>query len=194
MPLKHFFGNLAVGKKLAASFAILLILLIIVSVVGIFSLNDYNQGVSIVKHANDTEIALLEAERAEKNFVITQDSKYIQRALNYVGEAKDAVTPLIEMQETGSEDRQRAEQILDGARSYEDLLKEYETSISGRPDTVKSLEEQMYAVATSTIDMMEELKQGEQAELQEVYDLAIAVFGNQGFDGTGSGCNAGSTG
>jgi len=66
MLIKHFFSNLAIGKKLAASFAILLILLIIISGVGIFSLNDYNRGVSIVKHANDTETALLEAERAEK--------------------------------------------------------------------------------------------------------------------------------
>ncbi len=174
MPLKHFLGNLAVGKKLAASFAILLILLIIVSVVGIFSLNDYNRGVSIVKHANDTEIALLEAERAEKNFTITQDSKYIQRALKYVGEAKSAVTPLIDMQQAGSEDRQQAEQILEGARTYEDLLKRYETSISDPPEIVRSLEEQMYTVATSNIDSIEDLKQGEQAELQEVYDLAVA--------------------
>ncbi|AOY87696.1 chemotaxis protein [Marinobacter salinus] len=174
MSLKHFFGNLAVGKKLAGSFAILLILLAIVSAVGIFSLNDYNRGVLIVKHANEAEIGLLEAERAEKNFTITQDPKYIQRALKYLGEAKAAVTPLIDMQQADSEDQQQAEQILDGVRSFEELLKRYESSISGRADIVRSLEEQMAAVAGSTIDSMEGLKQGEQAELQDIYDLAVA--------------------
>ena len=174
MPLKHVFGNLAVGKKLGGSFAVLLILLAIVSAVGIFSLNDYNRGVLILKYANASEIALLEAERAEKNFTITQDTKYMQRAIKYLDEAKAAVTPLIDMQDTGSEDRQQAEQILDGVLSYEGLLKQYETSISGPADIARSLEKQMYSVAGSTIDSMENLKQGEETELQEIYDLAVA--------------------
>ena len=174
MPLKHFFGNLAVGKKLAASFVILLILLIIVSAVGYFSLNDYNRSTSIVKYANAAEIGLLKAERGEKSFAITQDSKYIKRAIEFVVHTESALTPLIEMNEAGSEDRQLAERIRDGKGSYEALLKRYETAISGPPDIVRTLEEEMYAVATSTIDMMEELKYGEQAQLQEIYDLAVA--------------------
>ncbi|WP_292048588.1 methyl-accepting chemotaxis protein [Marinobacter sp.] len=174
MPLKHFFGNLAVGNKLAASFAILLILLIIVSAVGYSSLDTYHRGVSIVKHANAAEIDLLEAERDERNFAITQNSKYINHAIEFVAHAESALMPLIEMNEAGSEDRQLADQILEGTRSYEALLKKYETAISGPPDTVRSLEKEMYAVATSTIDMMEELKYGEQAQLQETYDLAVA--------------------
>ncbi len=174
MPLKHFFGNLAVSKKLAASFTTLLILLAIVTAVGIFSLHEYHQGVAMLKHANDTEIALLKTERAEKSFTITQDSKYINRAFKFIGEAKSTAPLLIEMQEKGNENRQQAEQILDGIRSYEDLLKSYETGTSGQPEIVRSIEEQMYAVATSTIDIMEDLKHGVQAELQEVYELAVA--------------------
>jgi len=77
MSLKHFFGNLAVGKKLATSFAILLILLTIVSAVGYSSLDTYHRGVSIVKYANAAEIDLLEAERDERNFAITPKSPNI---------------------------------------------------------------------------------------------------------------------
>jgi len=174
MPLKHVFGNLAVGKKLAGSFAVLLILLAIVSAVGIFSLTDFNRGTSILKHANAAEIDLLEAERDERNFAITQEPKYIKGAIAYVSKAKDALVPLIEMQPQGSEDRQQVEQVLAGARSYEALLKRYESSISGPRETVRALEQEMYTVATDTINLMEDLKYDEQAELQDIYDLALA--------------------
>ncbi|MDR9424383.1 MAG: methyl-accepting chemotaxis protein [Marinobacter sp.] len=174
MPLKHFFGNLAVGKKLAASFAILLVLLIIVSVVGYFSLNDFDQGRNIIKYANTAEIDLLEAERDERNFAITKDSKYIKRAIESVVEAESSLKSLIETQPEGSEDRQQAEKILEGAKSYEALLKRYETAISGPPGTVRALEKEMYAVATDTISLAEDLKYGEREELQEIYDLAVA--------------------
>ncbi|SNC76328.1 methyl-accepting chemotaxis protein [Marinobacter sp. es.048] len=171
--MSDFFGNLSVGKKLAISFAVLLLLLAVVSGVSFFSLSDYNRGVSIVKQANTAEIDLLEAERDERNFSITQEPEYIERALTAVNDAKTALTPLVEMNKEGSEDRQKAEKILEGVMSYEALLRNYETDISGSPDLVKSLEEQMYTVATGTVDLMEELKYTEQEQLQQVYDLAI---------------------
>jgi methyl-accepting chemotaxis protein len=174
MMLKNFLGNLAVGKKLAASFTILLVLLVIVSGVSYFSLSDYNRGVSIVKHANTAEIDLLEAERDERNFAITQESQYIERAIKFVDEARSALVRLIDMSREGSEDRQRAEAILDGVNSYEALLKRYENNISGPSETVTAIEEEMYSVATKTINLMEDLKYGEQEQLQNVYDLAVA--------------------
>jgi methyl-accepting chemotaxis protein len=174
MSIKHFLENLSVGKKLTSSFGILLMLLIIVAIVGYLSLNDYNRGVLVVADANAAEIGLLKAERAEKDFKITQDPKYLQSAFKYLADAKSAVTHLVKIQEAGSEEREQAEQILDDTRAFEQLLKRYETGLSGQVDTVRSLEEELDAVATRAIDSMEDLKQGEQAELQEVYDLAIA--------------------
>ena len=171
--MSSFWGNLSVGKKLAISFAILLLLLAIVSGVSFFSLSDYNRGVSIVKHANTAEIDLLEAERDERNYAITQERQYIERAIAAVNDAKTALSPLVDMNKEGSKNRQKTEKILEGVRSYAELLERYQTDISGSPDLVKSLEEQMYTVATSTIDLMEELKYTEQEQLQKVYDLAV---------------------
>src|SRR6056297_1286449 len=170
--MSDFWGNLSVGKKLAISFAFLLLLLAIVSGASFLSLSDYNRGVSIVKHANTAEIDLLEAERDERNYAITQELQYIERAIAAVNDAKTALAPLVEMNKEGSEDRQKAEKILEGVMSYQALLKRYEEDISGSPDLVRSLEEQMYTVATRTVDLMEELKYTEQAQLQQVYDLA----------------------
>lgn len=174
MPLRNVLGNLAVGKKLAASFGILLILLVVVSAVGISSLNDYNHGASVVRYANTAEIDLLEAERDERNYTITQKPQYIEQAIEFASDATAALKTVIEMQPKGSEDRRQAEEILDGAKSYEALLKRYETGISGSREAVTALEEEMYAVATSTIDLMEDLKYSEQAELDELYDLVFA--------------------
>jgi len=171
--MSSFWGNLSVGRKLAISFAILLLLLAIVSGVSFFSLSDYNRGVSIVKHANTAEIDLLEAERDERNYAITQERQYIERAIAAVNDAKTALSPLVDMNKEGSKNRQKTEKILEGVRSYAELLERYQTDISGSPDLVKSLEEQMYTVATSTIDLMEELKYTEQEQLQKVYDLAV---------------------
>lgn len=173
MSLGNSLGNVSIGKKLAASFGVLLILLLIVSTVGYSSLDDFNRSASVVSYANSAEIDLLEAERDERNFAITEESQYIERAIEFVGEAKGALETLIEMNKEGSEDRQQAERILDGARSYENLLEQYATDISGPPDAVKALEDQMYTVATDTINLMEDLKYAEQAALQEMYDFVV---------------------
>jgi len=171
--LKNFFRDLAVGKKLAGGFVMLILLLTIISTVSYLSLNGYSHNVAILKHANAAEIALLEAERDERNFRITQDSKYIERAYEFVDEAKGALNSLIELNQEGSEVRQKGERILEGARSYEELLQRYEANISGEPETVSSIEEEMYAAATDTIDRMEDLKYAEQEKLQEMYDFAV---------------------
>lgn len=172
MTISNSLRNLTVGKKLTLSFAILLVFLVIVSGVSLFSLDDYNHRVSIVKHANAAEIALLEAERDQKNFKVERDPRYIGHAIGYVDEAKSALTPLIEMNE--GEDRQRAEQIFDDVRTYEELLKRYEAGIDGPPETLKSIEEQLLAVATRTIGLTEDLKKLEQTQMQERYDLTVA--------------------
>jgi methyl-accepting chemotaxis protein len=170
--MKFFFENIAVGKKMAASFAILLIFLIVVAAAGIDSLNNYDHGALLVKHANDAEIAMLEAERAEKNYVISEDQKYLKNALGFIGEAESSVTPLIEMNEEGSKYRQQAEEILDGVRSFEALLEKYEANV-GRPEIIAPIAEQMHAVSASTIELMDDLKHGEQEELRQAYSWAI---------------------
>ncbi|WP_372972925.1 methyl-accepting chemotaxis protein [Marinobacter sp.] len=174
MLLRTYLANLAVGKKLAASFGILLLLLIIISTVSVSSLDDYSRGVTIVREANAAEIALLEAERDERNFTISQEKQYLDSAIEYVDIAKQALASMIEMNATGSTDRQHAEQILDGVSSYEALLEQYASISSGQSERAALIEEELYTTATSTVGMMEELKEREQSQLQERYDFVVA--------------------
>ncbi|PHQ25975.1 chemotaxis protein [Marinobacter guineae] len=172
MLLRNFLGNLAVGKKLAASFTILLLLLIIISAVSISSLDEYNQRALIVEQANAVEIALLDARTEEKNFQLRRGTQFINRAVELADKADKALTPLMGMIEE-AEDRQLVERILTDIRSYKVLLQKYEANISAQPEIVSSIEEQMLAAARNAIDQTEELKKREQTLMAERYDLTV---------------------
>lgn len=173
MSFKVFFENIAVGKKLAACFSLLLTLLFIVSAVAVFSLSKYSEGTVMVKRTNAAEIALLQAERNEKNFAITQDSIYLTRAIGYIETAINELTPLVNSKAEGSEDRIGTERILEGVKSYEELLTRYQANIFGNPQIIASIVEQLLTVSTSTIEAMNELKSIEQEQMATLYNLAV---------------------
>lgn len=173
MLIRNFLGNLAVGKKLTASFAVLLLLLVIVSTVSINSLGEYNHRALILKQANAAEINLLEARTHEKNFQIRRDSQYINRATEFVDGAKSALAPLTEMIEE-ADDRELIVKILADIEAYEALLQKYEDNISAQPEIVSSIEDNMLATARSAIDQTEHLKEREQRLMAERYDLTVA--------------------
>ncbi|MDK8462221.1 methyl-accepting chemotaxis protein [Marinobacter sp. SS13-12] len=173
MLLRNFLGNLAVGKKLTASFAILLFLLLIISAVSIFSLDEYNHRALIVERANTAEIALLEARIAEKNFEIRRESQYLASAVEHAEKADNTLRPLIGLIEE-AEDEQLVNRVLADIQSYKDLLQRYEANISAQPDIVSAVQEQMLASARSAIEQTEDLKKREQALMAERYDLTVA--------------------
>ncbi len=171
--LNTYLGNLAVGKKLAASFAILLILLIIIAAAGYSALNDYDRRASIVSQANVAEIALLDARTEEKNFQIRKDPKYIDHAADLLGEARAALTSLIDLIEQ-VEDEELVKQIRGDIKSYEGHLKRFKANISGPPEMISAIEKQMLAAARGAVEKTEQLKKREQTKLQELYDFAVA--------------------
>jgi methyl-accepting chemotaxis protein len=172
MLLRNFFSNLAVGKKLAASFIILLALLLIISAVSIFSLDEYNHRALIVDQANAAEIALLEARTDEKNFQIRKDSQYINQAVKLADDAARALEPITGMIEE-AEERKLVELILMDIRSYKELLQKYEANISAQPETVSSIEEQLLTTARNAIDQTEQLKKREAALMAQRYDTTV---------------------
>lgn len=173
MLIRNFLGNLAVGKKLAASFAILLVLLIIISTVSIFSLDEYNHRALIVERANTAEIALLEARISEKNFEIRRESQYLASAVEHAEKADSTLRPLIRLIEE-AEGEQLVNRVLADIQSYKDLLQRYEANISAQPDIVSAIQEQMLASARSAIEQTEDLKKREQTLMAERYDLTVA--------------------
>lgn len=170
--MRAFWGNLAVGKKLASSFAILVLLILIVAVVSITSLNDYNHRVSILKQANQAEISLLEAEREEKNYRILETPESIDRAADYLVQTKAALATLMTLIQNAS-DRQLVEQIRADIEDYQSLLNTYTASLSAGAADTSSLEEQLYKAAHNAIGKTEELKERERILMEERYDLTV---------------------
>lgn len=167
MGLISFVGNLAVGKKLAASFASLLVLLVTVSAVSIYSLNDYNHRVLIVEAINTAEMALLDAQTDKKEFQIRRDSTYLDHAVESLQGAVNAMTPILEMIEE-PENKQLVNQALADIKTYSTLLKRYKVD-----QKASSIEKELLSAAQSAIENAEQLKKREQGLMKERYDLTV---------------------
>ncbi|WP_305965750.1 methyl-accepting chemotaxis protein [Marinobacter salsuginis] len=170
--MRAFWANLAVGKKLSFSFALLVLLIIIVSTLSILSLNEYNHRVSILKQANTAEIALLSAELKEKDFRISRDPSAMDDADSLLNETKSALSTLVELIER-PEDLRLVEEIHTDVAAYEKLLKEYAVNISSNTEAVSVLEEQLFAAAKNAIEKTEQLKAREMGLMAERYNLTV---------------------
>lgn len=164
--------NMGVGKKLTLSFATLLMLLVIISSVSVFSLNDYNHRAMILEQSNAVEIALLAARVEEKNFQIRGDSRYMAEAVELADNANGALELLKGLIDDSVEVR-LVEAISAGLRTYRELLGRYEVSISTQAEDVSSIEAQMQSIANQVIDQAEELKKREQALMVDRYNLTL---------------------
>ncbi|MBI4777693.1 MCP four helix bundle domain-containing protein [Candidatus Desantisbacteria bacterium] len=78
--------GITVKQKLIAGFSILIGLIVIISVLALMKLNVISSASNliidrslIVNYANQIEIAVFECRRAEKNFLLRKDEKYINR-------------------------------------------------------------------------------------------------------------------
>jgi len=73
-------NNVSVGKKLGVSFALLVLMTVLVAVIGVTTLDSYNQRSLIVAGASSAESYLLDARTEEKNFQLRGDAQYRQNA------------------------------------------------------------------------------------------------------------------
>ena len=170
--MQTLWNNLPVGKKLAFSFATLVLLILVVSVVSITSLDDYNHRVSILKQANLAEISLLEAELEEKNFRIYKKPESIEHAAEYLDKTSKALATLAQMIEKPSE-LQLLDQISTHVGTYKDLLDDYEANFSTDPKMLAAIEDQLFKAAHSAIASTEQLKQREREFIAERYELTV---------------------
>jgi methyl-accepting chemotaxis protein len=87
-------NDLSLGKKLGASFALLIILAAVIAVISITTLNSYKQHSLVVSGASSAESLLLDARTEEKNFQLRRDQQYLQNTKQLIDQAVETVLPL----------------------------------------------------------------------------------------------------
>ncbi|SFR67496.1 methyl-accepting chemotaxis protein [Marinobacter daqiaonensis] len=87
MRLASLFTDLSIGLKLAAGFALLIVLAVVVGASGFLALDNYSKRSLNVSTAYEIEVRLLNARRAEKNFLLRQDQSYVEKAVELTDQA-----------------------------------------------------------------------------------------------------------
>lgn len=172
MSLTSSLNNLSVGKKLSGGFAFLVLLAVIIAIISIQTLSQYNKRSLIVAAASSAEASLLDARADEKNFQLRQDPKYIEQAKSLADHAGATIAPLKEMLEVQA-DHERVDSIIAGVNEYKSLLEELEDNISASPETVSRIENDLQSVARGTVNTALELQEVQVQRMEEQYDSAV---------------------
>lgn len=135
-------NNISVGKKLAAAFASVVILAIILAVVGINTLRLYHDQSLIVAAASSVELSLLNARVAEKNFQLRRQKIYVSEAILLANDAAKTAERLKEML-VAPEDDARAQGIIDGVVVYNKLIADLESRIDDSSEVVEAIEDNL---------------------------------------------------
>ena len=127
-------NDVSVGKKLGASFALLIILTAVIAVIAITTLNDYNQRSLIVAGASAAESYLLDARTEEKNFELRGDDSYLEHAKELADQAVDRLLPLKDVLASAENDA-RIYYIAENVNTYksqlDELARKLESGIAG---------------------------------------------------------------
>ncbi|MGM0951548.1 MAG: methyl-accepting chemotaxis protein [Pseudomonadota bacterium] len=165
-------NDLSVGKKLGASFALMVILTAIVAIIGVITLDHYNERSSIVAGASSAESYLLEARIDEKNFELHRDEKYYRSAEQRVDSAIDALQPLRAML-TVPEDLAKIDYIIENAENYKSQLAELANNLENRPEAVAESEEALQEIALGMVAKAVELQEVQVERMQEEHEFAV---------------------
>ena len=165
-------NNVSVGKKLGASFALLVLLTVVVAVISVTTLQSYNQRSLIVAGASSAESYLLEARTEEKNFQIRRDDNYRRSAERLVDNAVGALEPLRSML-VRREDRQKIDFIANNASVYKSQLNELADNMESRPGAVEASENALRQTARAMVDRAVQLREIQVERMEEQYSSAL---------------------
>ena len=165
-------NNVSVGKKLGVSFSLLVLMTVLVAVIGVTTLDSYNQRSLIVAGASSAESYLLDARTEEKNFQLRGDIQYRQNAEKLVDQAVETLLPLKKVL-TSAENDARIDFIAEQAPIYKKQLDELARNLESRPAAVSASEEALRDTARGMVDKAVELQEIQVSSMEEQYNYAI---------------------
>ena len=165
-------NNVSVGKKLGFSFALLVLLTILVAVISITTLQSYNQRSLIVAAASSAESYLLDARTEEKNFELRLDDQYRRNAEQLVDKAVNVLQPLKDLLAT-PENIQKIEFIEENADVYKRQLTELAENLDSRPSEVEASEDALMKTARAMVDRAVQLQELQVERMADQYQFAL---------------------
>ena len=137
MRLIQLYTNMSLGLKMALGFAALIVLTLIVGGTGLLTLQHYSERSLIVADASGIETTLLAARQEEKNFLLSSDTSFVDKAVALTGQARETARNL-ETRVNSAEDQQRLETIIKDLNLYDEQLT---SLVQVRQNRATSLEE-----------------------------------------------------
>ncbi|PSF13371.1 methyl-accepting chemotaxis protein [Marinobacter fuscus] len=175
MSLSSSLNNISVGKKLSASFALLVIMAAVIagSAINIFS--EYNQRSMIVAGAGSAESALLEMRIEERNFQLTRNERHRQAAEDLLNDAIDTLQELRKLFIVPN-DHARVDFIADEGKAYSAQLSELARNLDANQATIDAITDKLKQSGIAMVDKAVELQQIQENRMKEQYSTAITTL------------------
>jgi len=122
------FKNLRLGVKIGGAFAIVLILTAAIAMLSMKSLGSVATHIDTADDANRIIKTLLEARRAEKDYVVRKTEKYIERNREYTTDLRAQITQLSDKLTVSSE-KEKMTALLPFVDDYEKTFASYVDSV-----------------------------------------------------------------
>ena len=127
--------NLKFGLKIGGGFALVLLLLGFVAAMGYIGFRQVEQKAGGVKAAKDVSIAILEARREEKNFIIRGGQDYIDKVAGAVKDLRASST-MLQGSNLGAVEATEVKDIVQATQDYETAFASYVTAWTSVNDTM----------------------------------------------------------
>ncbi len=175
MTIANTLNNISVGKKLAAAFALVVILALVIAAFGINTLRLYHDRSLIVAGASSAEVNLLNARMAEKNFQLRRQATYVDQARSLATDAAEEAEKLKDMLVL-PEDDARAQGIIDGVADYNRLIGDLEARIDDRPEFIAAIEDKLQETAREIVGLAAELQEIQVNRMESQYQDAAGIL------------------
>src|SRR5690554_714087 len=157
MFLSDMMDNLSLGKKLAGGFALLLLLAMVISVISIRTISDYNERSMIVSAVSEAESELMNARIQEIAFLLRRNPENIEKSKMLADNAARIIAPLKDVLAVAA-DRQRAEKIVTGVTQFKALLNKLKANADSEPALLRQIEADLMNTAVGIVSTISELQ------------------------------------
>lgn len=165
-------NNLGIGVKLFIGFALMVAISMVIFAIGFNTLSEYSTRSAIVSAVSTGESALISARTSEKNFLLRGDSSYIDEAKKRAQKGADTIEGIRDKL-MSPDNRRRVDDILSGAKKYQQLLDKLAISVKSDSNNLDSVEKELLETARAMVATSSELQGIQEKRIAEQYKSAV---------------------